>query len=329
MVGHDIIVIGASAGGVEALKQLVHDLPADLHAAVFVVLHVSPYGTSVLPDILNRTGSLTAFHATHKQPIMPQRIYIAPPNYHMLVKPGHVQLTQGPRENGHRPAIDVLFRTAARAYGPRVIGVVLSGVLDDGTVGLLAVKHRGGIAIVQDPADALYSGMPESAIAAVEVDHVAPVSEISSLLTRLVQEPVAEGSLEMSDEHDIAEGEDNGGQMQEPGGIPTTYVCPDCGGVLMEYQNGDMVRFRCQVGHAYSPDTLIANHSETLEDALWMALRTLSENASLNRRMAERAGKRGFQDTQERYLEQASASEANAAALHDILVGGNRYDEES
>ncbi len=192
MPGHDIIVVGASAGGVEALSELVKNLPSDLNATVFIVLHVPSHGTSVLPNILNRAGALRSHHAKDGQAIVPGRIYIAPPNYHLLIKHGHVHLSRGASENSHRPAIDPLFRTAARAYGRRVVGVVLTGVLDDGTAGLMAVKMRGGMAVVQDPDDAMYSGMPRSAIANVmDIDFVLPLSKIPAELVNLASRPMA------------------------------------------------------------------------------------------------------------------------------------------
>ena len=170
MAGHDIIVIGASAGGVEALGQLIPLLPPDLPAAVFIVLHISSQGTSVLPNILNRAiakrqknSTLKAVHPQDGEPIVHGQIYVAPPDCHLLVKDGYIRLARGPKENSNRPAVDPLFRTAARAYGRRVVGVVLSGSLDDGTAGLMAVKQRGGVAIVQKPEEALYSGMPDNA----------------------------------------------------------------------------------------------------------------------------------------------------------------------
>jgi len=181
MPGHDIIVIGASAGGVEALKQLVRELPEALPAALFVVLHVPGNGTSVLPKILSKSSPFAATHPQDNEEIKHGRIYIAPPDSHLLIKRGHVRLTRGPKENGFRPAIDPLFRTAARYYSRRVVGVILSGTLDDGTAGLTAIKKRGGIAIAQDPGEALYSGMPLSAIEQANVDHVATVSEIASI----------------------------------------------------------------------------------------------------------------------------------------------------
>lgn len=321
MNGHDIVVIGASAGGVEALKALVATLPADLPAALFVVLHVSPHATSVLPEILTRTGKLPAEHADDGQVIEQGKIYVAPPNYHMLVKRGHIRLTQGPKENGNRPAIDVLFRTAARAYGERVVAVVMSGVLDDGSVGLVLVKNLGGVGIVQSPEDALYAGMPQNAIDADSPNFIVPVSEIGSILVRLAHEEVAAKEKPvMADHKDIVEVEEGGEPIKEPGGTPTTYVCPDCGGVMSEYRNGDLVRFRCQVGHAYSADSLIAKQSEAVENALWMALRTLDENAVLTRRLAQRSAERGHEGAAKHYAEKLVDIEANAGILRQILL---------
>jgi two-component system, chemotaxis family, protein-glutamate methylesterase/glutaminase len=194
------VVVGASAGGVEALTNLVGSLPAELPASVFVVLHVPATGSSALPDILTRHGPLPASHAKDGEPIEQRRIYVAPPDHHLLLRAGHVHLARGPRENGHRPAVDPLFRSAAREYATRVAGVVLSGALDDGTAGLLAIKSRGGIAIVQHPEEALYPGMPNNAIEHVEVDHVLPAAGIAETLRRLTGEPVPEPKNPVSDE---------------------------------------------------------------------------------------------------------------------------------
>jgi two-component system chemotaxis response regulator CheB len=194
MPGHDIIVVGASAGGVEALIRIVGGVPSDLPAALFVVLHVRPGTPSGLPDLLSRSGKLPASHATHLQPIQHGHIYVARPDRHLMIVSGRVHVTLGPRENGHRPAIDPLFRTAARSYGRRVVGIVLSGVLDDGTAGLAAVKRHGGLAIVQDPDDTLFPSMPRSAMDHVAVDHVLPALEIGALLAEVVRRPQEAGT---------------------------------------------------------------------------------------------------------------------------------------
>jgi two-component system chemotaxis response regulator CheB len=189
MPGHDIIVVGASAGGVEALSSLVADLPPDLAASVFVVLHVPPMGISVLPDILRRRSPLPVHHPEDGDPIVPGRIYVAPPDHHLLVSPSTVRLGRGPKEHGLRPAVDTLFRSAAAAYGSRVVGVVLSGTLDDGAAGLQAIKGRGGLAVVQDPVDALYPGMPKNALALDRPDLLLPIAEIGGALVTLVGLP--------------------------------------------------------------------------------------------------------------------------------------------
>ena len=199
-LGHDVIAVGASAGGVEALIDLVRDLPEDLPAAIFVVLHVAATETSALPRILARHSPLPVKHAVDGEPIVLGQIYVAPPDRHLLVHEDHVRVVRGPRENNHRPAVDPLFRSAALAYGPRVVGVVLSGSLDDGAAGLQAISLAGGIGIVQDPEDALYRGMPENAIAADEPDYVVPLDEVADILRRLTQEPAEEGPDEVPDD---------------------------------------------------------------------------------------------------------------------------------
>jgi len=324
MPGHDIIVIGASAGGVETLTKLVRNLPPDLPAAVFVVLHFPSHGTSVLPSILNRAGTLPASHYEDGEAIQPGRIYVAPPDRHLLVKLGYIRLIRGPKENSHRPAIDPLFRTAARAYGNRVVGVVLSGVLDDGTAGLAAIKQQGGIAVVQDPDDALYPGMPKSAIANVAVDHILPLSKIASILIHLAHQPVAESPKavpeDMETESDTAELDLTVMNQDERPGTPSPFGCPECGGVLWELPDGKLSRFRCRTGHAYSPETLLAEQSDGIESALWSALRALEESAALARRMAERSQRSQQPLVATRFHERAAEAEANAALLRQLLL---------
>ncbi len=325
MTGHDIIVIGASAGGVEALKQLVSLLPKDLPAAIFVVMHVPPHGTSVLPKILTRAGALRAMHAQNGQQFENGRIYIAPPDFHLLLKRGYMILTRGPKENRSRPAVDPLFRTAAHVYGKRVTGVILSGALDDGTAGLLAVKMRGGIAIVQDPADAMYSGMPINAIENVEVDYILPVSEIAPVLSRLTQQPVPEEVIErdpegVDTEIDMAEMDNSTSDV--PPGSPAVFACPECGGTLWEHHDGDLIRFRCRVGHAYTAQSLLADQMEAIEDAFWVALRALEESAALARRMAERARERGQMSTVEQFEGRAKDAGERAEVIRRVLQKG-------
>ncbi len=324
MPTRDIIVIGASAGGIDALKHLVRGLPAEFPAALFVVVHVPAHGPSVLPKILSRAGRLPAVHPVDGQPIEPGHIYIAPPDLHLLVKPGHVRLARGPRENSHRPAADPLFRTAAHNYGPRVIGLVLSGVLDDGTAGLQVIKRHGGVAVVQDPDDALYDGMPRSALAAVEVDYCVPVDAMPALLARLAAEEVEGGDPLASSEGDqeakMAELEPGAVHDPHRPGTPSGFGCPECGGVLWRLDDGSVVRFRCRVGHAWSAESLLAEQSDALESALWTALRALEEQAALNRQMAERTRQSGHARASSLHEGRARDTEAHAEVIRRVLL---------
>jgi two-component system chemotaxis response regulator CheB len=321
--GHDIIVVGASAGGVEALVHVVSRLPPDLSAAVFVVLHVAPSGTSLLPEILGRKGVLPASHAENNGPIRGGHVWVAPPDCHLLVKPGRMEVTRGPRENGHRPAVDVLFRSAALAYGPRVIGVVLSGALDDGAAGLLDIRQAGGIGVVQDPADALYPSMPESAVSGAAPEHILPAPEIGPLLGRLAWEPADEAwatfdPREMEMEVEPAELNPNGGLVSP--GEPSNLTCPECKGALWQIVDGEIVRFRCRVGHAYSADSLVSEQARSIEAALWSAVRELEERAELSRRLAKRFADRMSAGLPRRYERQAGEAEQHATVLRQVLA---------
>ena len=324
MAGHDIIVVGASAGGIQAIQELVRGLPRDLPAAMFIVVHTSPQSGGLLPQIVDRASVLAAERAANNRPFERGRIYIAEPDHHLLIKRGRMCVVRGPRENGFRPAVDPLFRTAARAYGPRVVGIILSGGLDDGTAGLTEVKRAGGIAIVQDPQDASFPSMPESAIRNVEVDHVLKVAEMSELLASLAHEPAPEGMARMGrdngDEPDIAElGTDalNRIELDYP---PSAFTCPECGGALWELKGGKPLRYRCHVGHGYTVETLLAEQTSGLETALWIALRALEESAGLRRRMAARAREGRCPALERRYAEQAAESEARAGVIRKVLV---------
>jgi two-component system, chemotaxis family, protein-glutamate methylesterase/glutaminase len=283
-----IVVIGASSGGFAVLQQLVRDLPADLPAALFVVWHVSPDSHGVLPAALNRAGALPVGHAVDGESIAPGRIFVAPPDRHLLVERGRVRVTRGPKEHRFRPAVDPLFRSAAFAYGPRVVGVVLSGALDDGSAGLRTIKRRGGIAIVQDPLDADVPSMPRNAMRACAVDHVVPAAELADLLVRLSRAPsqtVPEGVVVEDEKTAIeiriaaADSPFEAGVMKL--GEPTPFTCPECHGVLLAMPDGPLRRFRCHTGHAFSADSLLAAITSTAEDQLWSALRSLDENVLL------------------------------------------------
>jgi two-component system, chemotaxis family, protein-glutamate methylesterase/glutaminase len=327
MAHHDIVVIGASAGGIEALTTLVSGLPANLPSALFVVVHVPPYAVSHLPEILCRAGALPAVHASDGMPIRPGRIIVAPPDRHLLVRQGWVELSRGPRENHSRPAIDPLFRSAARAYGPRVIGVVLSGALYDGSLGLMAVKIRAGVAIVQDPREATIDSMPRTALKLVAADYVLGAADIASVVADLARTPVEERGgapvaepeerLEAVIADDFAEQAHNG-RAEET----TVYTCPDCGGVLWQDGTGARLSFRCHVGHAYAPEILLSQKADEFEAALWSSLRLLKEKATLTRQLAERTrsgGIRGNGKIADRIEEQALLDERYARSIQEIL----------
>lgn len=341
MPGHDIIVIGASAGGVEAVTAVVRALPADLPAAVFVVVHFPPSARSVLPRILARAGALPAAHAENGEAIRPGRIYVAPPARHLLIEDGTVRLVRGPRENGAIPAVDPLFRSAARWHRGRVVGVVLTGNLDDGTAGLIAIKRRGGVAVVQDPAGALYDGMPRSAVENVPVDHVVPLAGIGGLLAELARtppprgtgptagDPAAEDPMtddpideRMEIESDITamrpgmmDGDDN----PHPGHV-SGFTCPECHGAMWEIQEGELVRYRCRVGHGYTAEAMLAEQGRDVEAALWTAFRALRERAALCRRIGERMTTRGQHAMATRQHEEAAEAERRAALLRQLLL---------
>jgi two-component system chemotaxis response regulator CheB len=331
MAGHDIIVIGASAGGVEALQRLVRHLPSDLPAAVLVVLHLPPGSASALPEILSRAGPLPATHPRHDERIRRSRIYVAPPDRHLVVADGRVHLAVGPRENGHRPAIDPLFRSAARAYGRRVVGIVLSGVLDDGTAGLAAIKLRGGVAVVQDPDDALFDSMPRSAIANVAVDDVLPADVIPEALLRIVGEADGESAepditLTLEVESRMAELDPGAAHEAERPGVPSAFACPECGGVLWELADDELIRFRCRVGHAYTPGTLTSEQLDTLEEALWVALRTLEEQAALHERLGRQATDRGQRQLADRFAERKEHAYRRAEVIRQVLADGGTFE---
>ena len=325
MAGRDIVVIGASAGGIEGVVEVVRGLPNDFPGSVFVVVHFPGSVTSTLPRILSRAGPLQARHAKDGEPIVPGIIYVAPPDCHLTIANGHLRLSRGPKENGSRPAIDPLFRTAASSYGPRVVGVVLSGNLNDGTEGLLAIKQRGGIAVVQSLETALYPSMPRSAMEHLEVDHaLAPVA-IAACLTELAHQPVNLAEVpSMVDQVDSLgkPEEDARADRQAQPGLPSTMSCPECHGVLWEVKGDELVRFRCRVGHAYSDEPLLVHQSENLEAALWTALRALDEHSALARRLAARAHSRQLAHSASAFTEQAMDAEHHASIIRAVLHSG-------
>jgi two-component system, chemotaxis family, protein-glutamate methylesterase/glutaminase len=285
-IGHDLIVMGASAGGVQAFRQLLKHLSPDLSAAVLIVQHTAPQGPGFLANVLGRDAALPVKEAISGEIIRQGRVYVAPPDQHLIVQGPRLQLSRGPRENRQRPAIDLLFRSAAQSYGPRTVGVVLTGYLDDGTAGLAMIKVHGGIAVVQTPDEAEAPGMPRSVMRYVPVDHCLPLAEIGPLLMRLTKERAvrANGKPNHYVEKTVMAPEEMTGKF----GSPTGFVCPECDGALWETTTGEALQFRCHVGHLYSPESLLADHDDGLEAALWSVVRTLDEQAALLRRLARR-----------------------------------------
>ncbi len=333
-LARDIVTVGASAGGIEALTTLVCNLPPDLPAALFVVVHIPADAPSVLAEILNRAGPLPASAACDKAPIKHGHIYVAPPDQHLLLTPDKMRLTRGPRENRHRPAIDPLFRSAALSFGPRVIGVILSGALDDGTAGLLAIKRAGGVALVQDPATAAFPGMPSSALAYVAVDRCLPVPALAKQIVALadggpverkgavqaVDEMDEEQKAEMRMETDIAGLNPAAVGQPPPFGRLSSFTCPACHGPLWEIQDGSLLRFRCRVGHAFTAETMVEGQDDTIEEALWMALNTLEESEQVYSRLAGQARERNHPWMEDRFTRKAQTIRERAAVIRRLLT---------
>ncbi|MGY1592222.1 chemotaxis protein CheB [Geodermatophilus sp. SYSU D00708] len=333
----DLVVIGASAGGVEALRELLAGLPADLPAAVLVVLHMPSSGRSSLPRILARVSALPVRAAEDGAPLQPGTVTVCLPDHHLMVLDSTVSLTRGPRENGHRPAIDVLFRSAARAAGARVVAVVLSGALDDGTAGMVAVRSRGGVGVVQDPEDAMYASMPLHALEVGGAEHAVPVAEMGTLLVRLLAEKVEVEDVPpptdlMETETAMAELDGDTFDDEDRPGVPSGFGCPTCHGALFAITEGAMERYRCRVGHAWSPEALAEEQSQALEGALWMALRGLEERAALSLQMGRRAQERGHQHSALRFQQRHDEVQDAAALLRRLLhrgeLSGSRLPDE-
>ncbi|MEV6300371.1 chemotaxis protein CheB [Actinoplanes sp. NPDC051861] len=315
----DLVAVGASAGGVEALRALAAGLPTDYPGSILVVLHVPPSAPSALPHILRRSGSLPAGAAEDGEPLAAGRIYVAPADHHLLVLDGRLRLTRGPSENGHRPAIDPLFRSVARVAGRRTVGVVLSGSRDDGAAGLAAITAAGGLAVVQDPDDALCPWMPRAAMARVVPDHVVPSAKLGGLLAEIAARPLPEGPNSMVDPILDAEVAMSGlaPLHTDEFALPAGYGCPDCGGSLFLVEDRPLPRFRCRVGHAWSPESLLDEQAVTLESALWMALRSLEEKAALSRRMA--AG-RSLEGGADRFKAMAEDAETAGDTIRRLIA---------
>jgi two-component system, chemotaxis family, protein-glutamate methylesterase/glutaminase len=320
-----IVVIGASAGGLDALRVVVSGLPSDFATPVCVVVHSAPHAPGLVGDILDRAGSLAAANAADRERLQSGRIHVAPPDMHLVVEPGRLRVTRGPRENGFRPAVDPLFRSVAQVYGPGAIGVVLSGGLDDGTAGLWAIKQLGGIAIVQDPADAMVPDMPHNAMRHVNVDHVVRADEIAPLLVRLTARPVDEHHAaavpeQLNIEVKIAMEQNPIDAGFEQLGDPSSFACPECHGVLLQLTEGDRMRFRCHTGHAYSIASLLAAIGDGIEDSLWNAIRSLEEGQLLMGRMADHVRAHHDPRDADRLVERADEAKRQSDVLRKLVM---------
>jgi two-component system chemotaxis response regulator CheB len=317
----DTVVIAASAGGVEALQYLLSQFPAAFPAAVLVVLHVPAAGGRALPRILARAGKLPAATASDGEEALPGHIYVAPPDHHMLFLDGKIRLSRGPRHNGHRPAADPLFISAAVARGPRVIAVVLSGTLDDGAAGCAAVERNGGLVLIQEPGDSAYEGMPRAALAVTRHPRVARLTDMGAVLDAEARQAVTaampgpDPDLQRQIDVFLGVAPPAAGASESWSGV----TCPECGGPLRQDEAASLVRFECPAGHAWSPESLVAAQASGIERALWSAVVRLEERARLNRVLAETAGRGGYPASAGSFLSSARAAESSAGALRRLL----------
>jgi two-component system chemotaxis response regulator CheB len=261
----------------------------------------------MLPQILQRQTDLYVVEARDEMPIERGTVYVAPPNRHLLLSEQNVQVLQGPKHNRHRPAIDPLFRSAAHVFGPRVVGVILTGFMSDGSVGLAAIKAAGGVAIVQDPSDAQVPSMPRAALQRVEADHCVPLAKIPAVLGSLFQQEGGERLPAMSKPHGVPP--------------PTSFTCPDCHGTIWEVEEAGEVRYECRVGHIFSAGSFGESHDEAMERALWAAVRSLEESSAVAHRLARLAQERNRPSATTMYERRAHERKSHAELLRDLLVG--------
>lgn len=328
MPNRDIVVVGASAGGVEALQRLCASLPKDFPAAVIIAQHLSPSARSMLPKLIERVTLLPTGAPADGDPIEPGRIYVAAPDHHILLRPGRVLMRRGPYENRSRPAVNALFRSAAVAYGGRVIGVVLTGLLDDGTEGLIAIKAAGGLSIVQDPADAEWPSMPRSALERDHVDHAVALADLGALLNRLVRQDAGDSAnlpqdVIVEDRIAALEFAVMEKDIVTPG-QPSRISCPDCGGVLNQIETDEEVRFRCQVGHAFTPVGLGAAQNDELERALAVAARTHRDRIRLFDQMRESASSRSLTHAERRWQKASDDAQEMIEVLEHAIASLRR-----
>jgi two-component system chemotaxis response regulator CheB len=317
-----IIVTGASAGGLKVVSELVGKFPKDFEASIFVVIHIHPTAKSLLPAILSKATILPVVSLDGYASIQKGTIYVAPPNKHLIIDDGMVAISSGPRENRFRPSIDALFRSAARNYGPHVVGVLLSGGMDDGVSGLHFIRSFGGTTIVQDPEHAEFPDLPQNAIKAGSVDHVLSVSEIAAKLISLAEE---ENHMSRSEEKSNKAGTEDDLDLV---GKRTVLTCPDCGGLLWEMNEGKLTRYQCHVGHRYTQQSLFESNSEATENALWTALRALKEQSVLARKKAKETGQQGHHAAESVFSEHVRATDEAIEKISRLLYSNARQRKE-
>ena len=330
-----IVAIGASAGGVEALRALFTHLPADTAAAFLVVLHIPPSAPSHLEQVLGRCTAMPVSTPDEGDMLQPDHVYVASADLHLTVREGRICQNRGPKESRARPSVDVLFRSVALAWGAHTIGVVLSGMLDDGTAGAWSIKEHAGIVMVQDPSGAMYPSMPSSAMAHVAVDFVGSAEELAAEIGRRVAtsaQPEPEATA-MSSIHRTETLIAEGGNALQLGvmdlGRPSRYTCPDCHGVLVQITEGSIVRYRCHTGHAFSLLALLAEVSESIDQGLWVTIRAIEERVMLLRQMAELAAEQGHRDKAADAARAADDTELRIQGLRDLVVDPTLFGRES
>lgn len=322
------IAVGASAGGVESLSKWISKVSPEIGSAIFVTMHFPQTSTSMLPHILERAGRLPAKHATDGEHVKHGVVYVAPPGSHLLIQEGIARLSKGPKENGHRPAIDPLFRSIGHCYGEESMGIILSGLLDDGAVGMSAIKAAGGVTAVQDPQEAMFGDMPRNAISNVEIDHILALDDLAHL-TNSLSRSKKEAKDDFSQCEVRGEGVDptlmtmpdlNKLELEAK---PSIFTCPECHGNLFEQTENGVSHFRCRVGHAYTSKTLAANQGESLEAALWAGLRAIEENVSLMIRLRDRAFELGHEISGRHYSERVEEGRNRSELLRRFLLEWN------
>jgi len=328
--GHDIIVIGTSAGGLKALSAVLSALPAGLGAAVFVVQHLAADRESLLPKLLADVSALPVSSPPDGEIFKTGQVYVAAPDHHLILNGNRVRVLRGPQENRFRPSIDALFRSAARSHGSRVIGMVMTGFLDDGTVGLQTIKKRGGLTVVQDPDEAEYPSMPRTALRYVEVDHTVPIVEAGALLVQLVSEPAApEKDFPTTDaieiESNIAEQVMSTKEFLENVekiGSRTTYTCPDCNGAIWQIGDEEPLKLRCHVGHSFTGEVFSTEQTHNIDSSLWSAIRIMEEKVTFSRQLAERKREQNLPDQAEAYEREANDVDDHVTKVRDLIVTG-------